>query len=269
MRLSRALAPLALSAAFLTAAPAALAAAGAGSPVAPDRAVDTSEYTVVASYAHIPAARLAAVTAAAQHDAYESLKHEPGTLSAHVVPDPVDPSRLTVAGTFTDKRAFETHEHGLFEHTFRRIAAQDGASGPVEEIANTSLTAATGGRTAYERADAGGSVFTVVAEFDNVQPQWRDDFIQIAQADGYGSLTGEPGTLGFYFVPDRSDPTRFVFLETFTSLDAFVAHKDDTPAQAYLALVAKAGIVGPKFLVTGSDTGFDEPGGYSVPNLRD
>ncbi|MEV6006040.1 antibiotic biosynthesis monooxygenase [Streptomyces sp. NPDC051976] len=267
MRFSRSLAPLALATTILLSAPAAMAAGGAG-PIAPNKAVDSSEYTVVAAYEHIPAAAVNAVITAAQNDAYESLKHEPGTLSVHVVPDPVTTSRLVVAATFKDKHAFEVHEHGWFERGFRAVAALKGASRPVTTIAGTSLTAATGGKEAHEGVDEGGSVFTVVAEFDNVQPQWRDDFIAIAQADGYGSLTGEPGTLGFFFVPDPADPTRFVFLETFTSLDAFVAHKLDTPAQAYLDLVARAGIVGPKFFVTGSDTGFDQPGGYSVPNQR-
>jgi quinol monooxygenase YgiN len=268
VKLHRVLAPLALTTAIMTVAPAAMASDGAAGPIAPSRAVNSSEYTVVASYQNIPAAALHAVTTAAQNDAYESLKHERGTLSVHVVPDPEDSTRLIVAETFTDKRAFERHDAGRYERAFRAVLDRDGVSGPDYEIQNTSLVATTDGKTAYEKADAGGSVFTVVAEFDNVQAQWRDDFIQIAQADGYGSLTGEPGTLGFFFVPDQNDPTRFVFLETFTSEDAFVAHKNDTPAQAYLALVAEAGIVGPKFFVTGSDTGFSEPGGYSVPNQR-
>ena len=268
MRLRSMLTPLVLSAAIMTAAPAAMAADGAAGPVAGSKAVNTSEYTVVLALENIPAASLAKVTAAAQHDAYESLVHERGTLSLHIVPDPVDPTRLVVAGTFKDEQAFQAHAHGVYESAFQQVAARNGVGAPVVEIAGTSLTATTDGRTAYEKADPGSSVFTVVAEFDNVQPQWRDAFIKIAQADGYGSLTGEPGTLGFYFVPDPNDATRFVFLETFTSLDAFVAHKNDTPAQAYLSLVAQAGIVGPKFFVTGSDTGFDQPGGYSVPNQR-
>ena len=267
MKLRRVLAPIAMTTALLTAAPVAMAAQGAA-PVAANRDYQTSEYTVVVSYQNISASALKTVTAAAQNDAYQSLKHERGTLSAHVVPDPEDSTRLIIAETFTDKRAFEAHERGAYERAFRAVAARHGVSAPDYEIHDTSLVATTDGKTAYEKKDNGGSVFTVVAEFDNVLPQWRNDFIQIAQADGYGSLTGEPGTLGFFFVPDSSDPTRFVFLETFTSLDAFVAHKNDTPAQAYLALVAEAGIVGPKFFVTGSDTGFTEPGGYSVPNQR-
>ncbi|MBC3844258.1 hypothetical protein GXW82_41240 [Streptacidiphilus sp. 4-A2] len=268
MKLRRILAPLALATALLTAAPAAMAADGAAGPIAPDRDVKTSEYTVVASYQNISAAALKTVTRAAQNDAYESLKHEHGTLGFYVVPDPEDSTRLVIAETFTNKRAYEAHQRGAFERAFRAVAARHGVSAPDYEIHDQSLVASTAGKTAYEKADNGGSVFTVVAEFDNVLPEWRNDFIQIAQADGYGSLTGEPGTLGFFFVPDSSDPTRFVFLETFTSLAAFVAHKNDTPAQAYLALVAKAGIVGPKFFVTNSDTGFTEPGGTSVPNQR-
>ncbi|QMU67039.1 putative quinol monooxygenase [Streptacidiphilus sp. P02-A3a] len=268
MKLRRILAPIALTSALLIAAPAAMAADGAAGPIAADHDVNTSEYTVVASYQNISAAALKTVTTAAQRDAYESLKHERGTLSVHVVPDPEDATRLIVAETFTDKRAFEAHQRGAYERAFRAVAARHGVSAPDYEIKDTSLVATTGGKTAYEKADNGGSVFTVVAEFSNVLPEWRNDFIAIAQADGYGSLTGEPGTLGFFFVPDTSDPTRFVFLETFTNLAAFEAHKNDTPAQAYLALVAKAGIVGPDFFVTGSDSGFTEPGGTSVPNQR-
>ncbi|WP_035845435.1 putative quinol monooxygenase [Kitasatospora azatica] len=227
----------------------------------------TVAYVSITTWEHIPATARAGFIAAAQDDGYDSLRHEPGTYSVHVVPDPDDPSRVVIASTFTSEAAYQRHQHGRYERDLRAHAARAGIAGPAKVVRNYSLTATTGdGKLASPHGD-GGTVFTVVAVFTNVQAQYRAEFLKIAQADGYGSLTGEPGTLGFHFVPDPDDPTRFVFLETFTDQAAFVAHKNGAPAQAYLDLVSRAGIIGPEFVITNVTTGFDKPGGWSVPNL--
>ncbi|MBC3843639.1 hypothetical protein GXW82_35760 [Streptacidiphilus sp. 4-A2] len=103
---------------------------------------------------------------------------------------------------------------------------------------------------------------------DEVPVAEREVFIKSIQADAYGSLTNEPGTLGFHCMPDPKDPGRFVFLETFTDPAAFAAHKSDGPAEAFLALVAKYNVTA-TFVITGatlSSNGFTAPGAYSLPN---
>ncbi|OLZ61283.1 hypothetical protein AV521_43940 [Streptomyces sp. IMTB 2501] len=267
MKLRTTLFPLALGAALLMSAPAAMADTAAAT--ADNRGDSGVSYTAIASYENIPAAARTQVIAAAQKEAYDSLDKEPGTLAVHIVPDPKNDARIVIAGTFVNKGAYEAHEHGVFHRRFLRTAAGNGVTGPDYTIRNTSVKPLSAdGRTAPSHGDS-GSVLTVVAEFDNVQPQYRDEFLRISQADGYGSLTREPGTLGFHCMPDPADPTRFVFLETFKDLDAFNAHKDDGPAQDFLALVAKDHIKGPGFFITNTnaaDNGFGTPGAFSVPN---
>ncbi|MEU9131078.1 putative quinol monooxygenase [Kitasatospora sp. NPDC048540] len=265
MKLRTALLPGALVATLLLAAPAATAAPLRPGQTEPSRGDHGVAYLVIDSFENIPAAGRAAFLAAAQQDGYDSLKHERGTQSFHVVPDPGNPSRLVVAMTFANRRAFEIHEHGRYEHRLRALAARDHATGPNRTISGTSRPLEMNGRRADSRGDA-GVVFTVVAEFDNVQPQFRDEFIAMAQTDGYRSLTEEPGTLGYHFVPDPKDPTRVVFLETFTDQAAFDAHKNGPAATDFLALVARAHITGPSFFVTNRADGFSAPGGVSVPN---
>ncbi|WP_035850703.1 putative quinol monooxygenase [Kitasatospora azatica] len=268
MKLRTALLPVALTAALLAGAQTA-GAAGAerGAPrVAANQDEGVLSFVSITTWEHIPAATRDRFIAAAQDAGYDALKHEPGTESAHVVPDPEHPDRVLIASTFLSEAAYQRHQQGSYERELRAAASRDGATGPNNLVANYNLPATRGdGRFATPRGDA-GSVYTVAAVFTNVTAQYRDEFLKIAEADGYGSLTGEPGTLGFHAVPDPQDPTRFVFLETFTDKDAFYLHKNGAPAQAYLDVVAKAGIIGPDFSITESHTGFDKPGGWSVPD---
>jgi quinol monooxygenase YgiN len=269
MKIRNLLLPVALGASLLMTAPSALASTTTP-PVAANRGDSGVSFNTVVSYQNIPAAARASVIAAAQRDAYESLKHEPGTLAIHVVPDPEDATRIVVTGTFTDRRAFEAHLRGSAERAFRAVASRDGVSGPDYTIAGTSLEPLSGdGATAGSHGDNGGSVYTVVA-VDEVPVQDRAPFVASIQADAYGSLTTEAGTLGFHCVPDPKDPGRFVFVEAFTGVDAFNAHVSDGPAKAFLALVAQYNVAA-TFTVTGatlSGNGFGSPGGFTVPNQR-
>ncbi|QMU73018.1 putative quinol monooxygenase [Streptacidiphilus sp. P02-A3a] len=268
MKIRKLLFPVALGASLLMAAPSAMASTTAPS-IEPNRGDSGVSFNVVTSYQDIPAAARAAVVAAAQKDGYESLKHEPGTLAFHVIPDPEDTTRIVITETFTDRRAFESHLRGGAEHAFRAVAARSGVKGPDYTIAGTSLEPlSSDGRTAASHGDD-GSVYSVVA-VDEVPVQDRAPFVASIQADAYGSLTNEPGTLGFHCVPDPTDPGRFVFLETFTSVDAFNAHVSDGPAKAFLALVAQFNVTA-TFTITNatlSGNGFGEPGGFTLPNQR-
>ncbi|WP_431684049.1 putative quinol monooxygenase [Kitasatospora sp. KL5] len=267
MRPARALLTAAVTAALLAGAAPGASAARPGATM-PNLGDSSVAYTVISAYEHIPAAARAAFVAAAQQEGYASRRHEPGTESVHVVPDPEHPDRIVVAETFASEPAYQVHRTGRHARRFAALAALLGVTGPSTTVANYSLPTDDGtGRVAPSRGD-NGRVFTVVAEFGNVQPEFREEFVKVAQADGYLSLTGEPGTIGFHFVPDAADPTRFVFLETFTDEAAFQAHATGAPAKAYLEVVAKAHIVGPHFFVTRVTTGFDRPGGWSVPNRK-
>ncbi|MCU7821881.1 putative quinol monooxygenase [Kitasatospora sp. DSM 101779] len=267
MRPVRALLPVVLAAALLAgAAPGALAARPRDTM--PNLGDSSVAYTVISGYDHIPAAVRDIVLAAAQQEGYASRRHEPGTESVHVVPDPEHPDRIVVAETFSSAAAHRAHSRGPYARNFAALLAAFGVTGPTTTVANYSLATDDGtGRVASSRGDD-GHVFTVVAEFTHVQPEYREEFLKVAKADGYLSLTGEPGTIGFHFVPDAADPTRFVFLETFTDEAAFTAHLNGAPAAAYLDVVAKGHIVGPHFFVTLATTGFDKPGGWSVPNRK-
>jgi quinol monooxygenase YgiN len=268
MKIRNLLLPVALGASLLMTAPSAMASTTTP-PTEPNRGDSGVSFNVVTSYQDIPAAARASVIAAAQKDGYESLKHEPGTLAFHVIPDPDDPTRIVITETFTDRRAFEAHLRGGAEHAFRAVAARNSVSGPDYTIAGTSLEPlSSDGQTAASHGDD-GTVYSVVA-VDEVPVQDRAPFVASIQADAYGSLTGEPGTLGFHCVPDPKDPGRFVFLETFTGVAGFDAHLVDGPAKAFLALVAKFNVTA-TFTVTGatlSGNGFGSPGGFTVPNQR-
>ncbi|MBC3843640.1 hypothetical protein GXW82_35765 [Streptacidiphilus sp. 4-A2] len=122
-----------------TAAANAAATATATPKTEPNRGDSGVSFNAVLSYENIPAAHLAAFLAAAQRDGYESLKHEPGTLAFHVVPDPEDSTRIMVTETFLDRAAYELHQQGASERAFRAAAAKYGVSGPDYTIANTSM----------------------------------------------------------------------------------------------------------------------------------
>ncbi|MFE0460657.1 putative quinol monooxygenase [Kitasatospora sp. NPDC058965] len=270
MRVRNVLLPLAVAATLATGATTAGAATaedGHG-PSEPNRSTSPISFVQITEWDHIPAGTRDAFIDAAQHDGYESLKNDPQVQDFRVVPDPDHPDRLTVAELFANQQAYQAHQQGRFQQDLLAAAKKDGVSGPTTLVANYNIPATKDGEHFSTSQGDNGKVFTVVATFTNVQPSCRDEFIKIAQADGVDSLAVEPGTLSFAATPDPADPTRFVFLETFTGLDAFVAHKNDYPAQRYLAVVAKCGIVGPDFGITNSQVGFDHPGGWSVPNAK-
>lgn len=95
--------------------------------------------TVVAVFDDVSAADRPALLAAAQNDGYWSLRHEPGTISYHVVPDPQDPARFVFVGTFTNAAAYAAHRTSPAAQAFFALAAKDHVTGPELVIAGTSV----------------------------------------------------------------------------------------------------------------------------------
>ncbi|MFE0460659.1 putative quinol monooxygenase [Kitasatospora sp. NPDC058965] len=268
MRVRNALLPLAVAAALAAGATTAGAADDGKGKTQPSRDESVITFLYITEWENIPANTRDHFIAAAQNDGYESLKNDPSVESFHVVPDPDHADRLTIAEVFTNQKAYQAHQQGPYEQALLATAQKDGVSAPTTVIANYNIPATKDGEHFSNSVGDNGTVFTAVATFTNVQPQYRDEFIKIAQADGVDSFATEPGTLSFAFAPDPTDPTRFVFMETFTDRDAFYYHKNNFPAQRYLDVVAKSHIIGPDFTITNSNVGFDHPGGWSVPNAK-
>ena len=107
--------------------------------IAPSRGDRGSVDTVVASFDHIAPRFRAEFQAAAQKEAYLSLRREPGTLSYHIVPDPSDATRFFFVATFTDAAAYASHRADFPAKDFLRLVAKDGIDGPVIIIDNTSV----------------------------------------------------------------------------------------------------------------------------------
>jgi quinol monooxygenase YgiN len=107
--------------------------------IAPSRGDRGSVDTVVAYFDGIAAQDRAEFEAAAQKEAYLSLRKEPGTLSYHIVPDPADPTRFVFEATFRDAAAYAFHRSDYPARDFLALVAKDGISGPHIIIDNTSV----------------------------------------------------------------------------------------------------------------------------------
>ncbi|MFJ8313185.1 MULTISPECIES: putative quinol monooxygenase [unclassified Streptomyces] len=103
-----------------------------------------------------------------------------------------------------------------------------------------------------------GIILTVVASFENIAAEHRDEFLESAQREAFLSLRDEEGTISYHIVPDQDDPTRVVFQATFTDEASYEQHRNNAPAQEFLEMVARNKIDGPNIYVNN----------FSVPNVN-
>ncbi|MFE4862269.1 putative quinol monooxygenase [Streptomyces sp. NPDC056670] len=103
-----------------------------------------------------------------------------------------------------------------------------------------------------------GIILTVVASFENIAAEHRDEFLEGAQREAYLSLRDEEGTISYHIVPDQDDPTRVVFQATFTDEASYLQHQNNAPAQEFLEMVARNKIDGPNIYVNN----------FSIPNVN-
>jgi quinol monooxygenase YgiN len=63
-----------------------------------------------------------------------------------------------------------------------------------------------------------------VAVYFDVQPEYRQDFINAAVKEGIDSGANEPGTLRFELIQDESNPNRLYLNEGYQSAETFDLH---------------------------------------------
>jgi quinol monooxygenase YgiN len=121
------------------ASPGAVASESRHQNLAPSRGDRGGVDTVVASFDHIAPAYRAEFLAAAQKEAYLSLKREKGTISYHIVPDPTDNTRVIFEATFANADAYTLHRDDYPAKDFLKLVAADGIDGPDIIVDNTAL----------------------------------------------------------------------------------------------------------------------------------
>jgi quinol monooxygenase YgiN len=67
--------------------------------------------------------------------------------------------------------------------------------------------------------------FCLNARID-INPERRDEFLEVIQSDQTGTMANEPGALQFVVGEDIDTPNAFYLYEEYTSEDAFNAHND-------------------------------------------
>lgn len=93
-------------------------------------------------------------------------------------------------------------------------------------------------------------MYTFLVSF-NVQPEHRQDFIDIALKTGRDSLANEPGSKTFAVVADEADPNLLYLNEAYADEVAFQAHAGGSYFQAFFAEVGQYA-EGPNWLMKGN-----------------